>query len=190
MKKIILALCLTSLFISCGDKSTKTDIIEEEKDIKEVIKDEYEKEKLRLEKEKEDLLNKKEELKNEISEEIKAIDEGIIFKSFRGSQEQLQLELILFSQWTDLIQKGAHIDDKEINDLTKKFKAKVEKVQQKEFPILRKEYTKLAKDLMWEHNIDVAVSGSNNTIITFTGAMFADNKSNKDTQTTKIIVLL
>ncbi|EHO13838.1 hypothetical protein [Myroides odoratimimus] len=184
MKQYITLFLSTMLLLSCGGKSSETEIIEEKKDLKEVIQDEYEKEKLRLEKEKEDLINKKEDLKKEINEEIRAIDEGKVFNSFRGSQTNLQLELILFSQWTDLIKKGAAIDDKEVNDLTKKLKVKVEKVQQKEFPILRKEYAKIAKDLMWEHNVDVVLSGSNNTTLTFVGAIFANNKNIKDTQNT------
>lgn len=191
MKRILLTVLFTSyLLTSCGGKSTEPIVIEEEKDLKETIQDEYEKEKLRLQNEREELLQKKEDLKIEINEEIKAIDNGEVFNSFRGSQTNLQLELILFSQWTDLIKKGIHIDDVEINNLAKKFKTKVEKAQQKEFPILRKEYAKLAKDLMWEHNIDVTISGNNNTVLTFTGATFANNMNIKETQNTINKVML
>lgn len=111
-------------------------------------------------------------------EDIKAVD----FSKFRGSSANLQLELNLFNEWRKLIEEVENTSNnstEETKNLVQKLKNTVQNIQTKEFPILRKEYIKEAKKIMWEHDIDVHGSSSNNTI-NFTGGIFAANKNIKE----------
>ena len=67
-------------------------------------------------------------------------------------------------------------------ELSNQLRRKVVAVQKKEFPKLRKEYGKVAGDLLWESDIEVAVGGAGNRYITFTGGVFAANKNKADFQ--------
>jgi hypothetical protein len=125
------------------------------------------------------LLKKKDQLKAE----IKSIDEGVKFDIYRGSIEDLQLEIVLFGTWANIIKEGEESDDKEVKSLAKKLKSKVARIQAKEFPKLRKEYASIVANKMWENNITVKSSGTGNNKINFTGGVFASNKNIKDFQT-------
>lgn len=113
-------------------------------------------------------------------EDIKNVE----FNKFRGSLADLQLELILFNEWRKIIEESDKMSQKgteESRQLAEKLKKTVQNIQSKEFPILRKEYVKEAKKIMWEHDIDVSGS-SNNRTINFTGGIFAANKNIKEFQ--------
>lgn len=182
IKYLLTLFTLSILFSSCGEKKEKENNIENKiEDVQEniVLSEEEKKEKLLEEKK-----QKEDELISSIQDELKAIEDKNLFNTFRGTQTNLQLELILFDQWAKLIRKSSGSDKKETADLSSKFKKRVESAQSKEFPILRKEYGKLAKELLWEHDIDVSVTGTNNTILNLSGGLFAANKNIKDTQTT------
>lgn len=55
-------------------------------------------------------------------------------------------------------------------------------LQQKTLPGLRLAFRKRSGELLWEHDVAVSVSGTGNTAITFTAAMFAANANIKAVQ--------
>lgn len=126
-----------------------------------------------------------EAVKNSLRKEIKSdvFTKGFSSK-YRGAIKSLQMELVVFGAWKLTIENAALHDDPEINKLGKTLRSKVIAFQKKEFPILRKEYAKLAGQVLWEDNIEVVVKGSKNSVLEFTGGMFAANKNIKNTQET------
>lgn len=127
---------------------------------------------------KEEELKQKEQLKRE----LKSIDEGIDFSSYRETVESLQIEIVLFGSWAKTIADGKGSDDTEINKLANQLNSKVAKLQVREFPILRKEYAKIVAEKMWENDIDVNSSSKGNRYINFSGGIFAANKNKQDFQ--------
>jgi len=113
---------------------------------------------------------------------LKAINDGVDFTSYRGTIESLQIELVLFSTWANIINDGNKSEDPEIQKLVKQLKPKVVRIQAREFPILRKEYAKIVAKKMWENDIDVYSSSKGNRYINFSGGMFAANKNKQDFQ--------
>ncbi|WP_336834396.1 hypothetical protein [Sphingobacterium siyangense] len=66
-----------------------------------------------------------------------------------------------------------------IVSLVKKIKKRLPVYQSKEFPILRKAYANISKNMMWEHDIEVSIMGKNNSKLMLVGAAFATNKNIK-----------
>lgn len=122
--------------------------------------------------------------KEQLIREIKSIDKGVNFKNYRGTVDDLQLELVLFGTWANIIVDGENSTDEEIMNLAKQLKSKVIAIQKREFPILRKNYAKIVAQKMWENDIEVHVSGTGNRYINITGGIFAANKNKKDFQNT------
>jgi hypothetical protein len=56
-------------------------------------------------------------------------------------------------------------------------------------PVLRKQYAKIMRQALWENDIEVEISGKRNTVLTFTGGMFAANRNIRETQQTLSEVL-
>ena len=131
----------------------------------------------KLESEKE-LSNKKEQFERE----LKSINEGIDFSKYRESIESMQIELVLFGTWANLIEEGENSDNPELKSLAKKLKSKVINIQTTEFPKLRKEYAKVVAKKMWENDIKVSANGTGSRYINFTGGIFAANKNKQDFQ--------
>lgn len=126
---------------------------------------------------------KKNQLKEKINREIESINNGVDFSIYRGTVESLQLELVIFRMWAITIQEGQDYEDEEIHKISKELQSKVEKIQKKEFPILRKELAKVYKNNLWEFDIDVYSSGGSKVkYINLTGATFVANKNIKDMQ--------
>jgi len=119
---------------------------------------------------------------DQLKREIKSIDEGINL-SDKNTVEELQMSIVIFASWANLIENSEKSDDNEIIILSKKLKSKVAKVQSKEFPNLRKKYAKIVADKMWENDIEVSTNGTGKKYINFSGAIFAANKNKKDFQT-------
>jgi hypothetical protein len=69
--------------------------------------------------------------------------------------------------------------DAEVLKVAKELKIKLTDIQVKGFPKLRKEYARIMKEALWEHNITVKLSGNKNTKLMFTSALFADNANIK-----------
>lgn len=117
--------------------------------------------------------------KEQLEREIKSINDGVDFSTYRGTVDSLQMELVLFGYWADIIKKGENSDDPEIQKLAKQLKSKVVNLQVREFPRLRKEYADVAAKKMWENDIEVYANGTRNRYINFTGGLFAANKNKK-----------
>ncbi|MCT4616193.1 MAG: hypothetical protein N4A49_15150 [Marinifilaceae bacterium] len=115
--------------------------------------------------------------------EIKSINEGVDFSTYRGAIDVLQMELLLFSAWANIITESEKLEDPKINSLVKQLRLKVARLQTKEFPIMRKEYTKLVGNQLWENDIDVSANGTGRKYINFSGRIFAANKNKKNFQT-------
>lgn len=120
--------------------------------------------------------------KEQLEREIKSINDGVDFSTYRGTVDALQMELVLFGTWADIIEKGETSDDPEIQKLAKQLKPKVVNLQVREFPRLRKEYADVVAKKMWENDIEVYANGTGNRYINFTGGLFAANKNKKDFQ--------
>ncbi|MDN5214962.1 hypothetical protein QQ020_22975 [Fulvivirgaceae bacterium BMA12] len=126
--------------------------------------------------EEEEKLKQREQLEREIA----SIDHGVDFSTYRGSVQSLQIELVLFGSWADIITKSENSKDLEIQSLAKQLRLKVMRLQIREFPKLRNEYVKVVNQKMWENDIDVYASGTGNRYINFSGGIFAANKNKKD----------
>src|SRR5690606_23107151 len=86
-------------------------------------------------------------LKSQMERELESFREG--FKSDIRSEsiQALQFKLILFGAWALMIKEGEKSNNSEINHLTKRLRDLVEKKQEKELPLFRKEYARLASQL-------------------------------------------
>ena len=130
-----------------------------------------------IKKEREDLLS----LRKTLDNEIKSIDKGIDFSKYRGSGDKLKYELLLFKIWSSFIEDGLNSEDDTTKTLANKLKGKVVKLQVKQLPIMRKEFVRITKKVLWEHDIDVYSKGSNRYIYLVNRA-FASNGNIKEFQ--------
>lgn len=130
-------------------------------------------------------LSKAESLKGSLLRELKS---DVFTKGFsanyRHDVKALQMELVVFAGWREIIDDAESFGDPEIKKLSKTLKDKVIALQRKEFPMLRKEYVKLAGEVLWEDDIEVKIKGNRYSIIEFVGGMFAANRNIKATQET------
>lgn len=139
--------------------------------------------------EKEKLIAQQEEAELQINQqreqlkrEISSLTKGVDFTGYRESIDLIQIEIVLFGTWSKIIIESESSENLEIKSLSRELKILVEKTQKKEFPKLRKEYTKVVSKLMWEENITVTDGGLKHRYINFTGGLFADNKNKKEFQ--------
>jgi hypothetical protein len=119
----------------------------------------------------------------QLEREIKSVNKGVDFTTYRGTVDALQMELVLFGTWANIITDGLKSDDAKIKKLATQLKTKVIRMQTKEFPILRKEYGKIVANKMWENDIEVTTNGTGRRYINFSGGVFAANKNKKEFQT-------
>ncbi len=124
-----------------------------------------------------------EEQKEQLKRELKSINEGIEFAKGKNI-EALQMDLVLFASWAKIIEEAKNSDNLEIQNLGKKLSYKVSNIQTKEFPNLRKKYSKFLANKMWENDIYISASGTGKRYINLTGGIFAANKNKKDFQET------
>ncbi len=92
------------------------------------------------------------------------------------------IQVAAFYASARLADSAIHHPDAGIKKLGKGLKDQIAKVQANEFPIMRKAYRKLLHDKLWVNNVETEISGSTNSIITFTGGTFANNKNKQDAQ--------
>jgi hypothetical protein len=122
-------------------------------------------------------------LKTKISNSIKSIEGGDdLTENEMSSATEFQIAVAMFQSFATTIKEGKESNDKEIAKLTNDLEKKVIASQQKNFPKLRLAYYKFIKNTLWEHDVEVSLSGNGNTNIKFTGAYFAANKNIKTTQ--------
>jgi uncharacterized membrane protein YfhO len=128
---------------------------------------------------------KKEEIlkqKEKIERELKSIDDGIEFADGK-SIEELQMDIVLFASWANIIKESEETQDTEIKKLGENLKSKVSKIQIKEFPNLRNQYAKIVAKKMWENDIEVSANGTGKKYVNFSGGVFAANKNKQEFQT-------
>jgi hypothetical protein len=130
-----------------------------------------------------------EELNQQLKREIESLNKPFDNSTYDGTVDALQLELVLFGVWANIIKEGEASTLEDNVKLAKELKNKVIKIQSKEFPLLRKKYGVLLADKMWEHDIIIKTTGSTNGILELTGGTFAANKNIKEFQTTLSEVL-
>lgn len=123
-----------------------------------------------------------------IKKEINSIDKFDNTK-YRGTPENLALEVVLFKAWAIEIQEAKNNDNQEVKNIGQQLESKVKQLQIKEFPIMRKEYGDLIGKKLWEHDIEVNVGGQSYNTIEFIGGIFAANKNIKETHVTLIEML-
>jgi hypothetical protein len=99
---------------------------------------------------------------------------------YRNGMGDLRLELNYFRTHWEQINKANESQDSTALFYAKKAKAKIEKIQEKEFPIMRKQYAKHMNTSMWEHDIKVITRGAGSRTIRHIGGFFAANKNVKD----------
>ena len=119
-------------------------------------------------------------LETKISKEISEVDnfDGSNFRTI----ENIKVELALFQSWSNLIEECASSKDPDLIELSKSFKAKVQRLQVNEFPKMRMRFSKVLKEELWSDNIDVSIGGTANTTLTFTGGVFANNANKQEYQ--------
>ncbi len=132
---------------------------------------------------KKELEEKRQQTIEQLEREIKSINKGVDFSTYRGTIDALQMELILFGTWANIITENEKSEDSKIKSLVKQLRTKVVRLQAKEFPIMRKEYAKVVANKLWENDIEVYANGTGRKYINFTGGIFAANKNKKDFQT-------
>lgn len=123
-----------------------------------------------------------------IKKEINLIDKFDNTK-YRGTPENLALEVGLFKAWAVVIRDAKNSENQEVKNVGQQLENKVKQLQVKEFPLMRKEYSDLIGKTLWEHDIDVNVSGQSYSTIEFIGGMFAANKNIKETHATLMEML-
>lgn len=117
-----------------------------------------------------------------IEAEIRSIKNYDINNIYKGTLFALKAELYYFSgHWNDL-NNYEEYQNKETEKYIKIYRNELKKLQKKQFPKIRKQYTQIIKDKFWVENIYVTSSGPNVTYLNFTGSIFADNKNIKTFQ--------
>ena len=120
--------------------------------------------------------------KEQLEREIASIKKGVDFSTYRGSVDALQLELVLFGTWANLIEESEKYEDDEIKKLTTDLRNRVIRLQRTEFPKMRENYAKVVGEKLWRNDIKVRANGTGKTYINFTGGMFAANANKEDFQ--------
>ncbi|KAF2517192.1 hypothetical protein [Flavobacterium foetidum] len=120
----------------------------------------------------------------QLKRELASIEKGVDFSTYRNTVEAAQMELVLFAAWAKTINEALVSENSEVQALGKELEKKVKNIQIREFPILRKAYTKAIYQKLWKENIETEILGKKNKTIQFTGGYFADNGNKAQTQET------
>lgn len=94
---------------------------------------------------------------------------------YKDSMENINKELAFFSNAANLINQANSSDDKEINNLGKQLNGKLQQVQIKEFPLLRKAYESIKDNNILGENTNIVISGNGNRTVTFINSLFSDH---------------
>ena len=123
-------------------------------------------------------------LKARIDEEYGKIQAQLKYGNNWTTIEQLTNQLFNFNQWNNYINEGKSSSVDSVKKAATKLEKLLVEFQKKEFPNLRKTYCSIAKEKLWEENVDVKHLGSPYTTIELSGGYFASNKNIKTTQET------
>jgi hypothetical protein len=124
-----------------------------------------------------------------IRDELTILENGIDYSQYRGSLSSIKKEIKLFNKWSKIIEDNQTDSSKEVKKILVKFKNKVISNQVKEFPILRKEFSKVIGSIGLNDDIEVISFGPKNTNIKFIGSYYA-LKSNISLNHSKISSVL
>lgn len=119
---------------------------------------------------------------NNLKFEINEIKRGIDYSQYRGSYVDLNTEINRFIRWHELYSDNLNSSDSEIKSLAKTLQKLSSQVQSKEFPLIRKEYARIANNKLWENDMYAKCSGSGNVFFNISGGVFAANKNIQDFQ--------
>lgn len=128
-------------------------------------------------------------LESRLKKEIESIKDGVDFSTYRGEIVNLQLAIVMFTVWGDIVREGLNSTNPQDVKLANELKKLVVNTQEKELPNLRKNYVEVAKKKLWENNIEVSGGGKGNTTINLTGGSFFNNKNKSDVQGTLSSIL-
>ncbi len=123
-------------------------------------------------------------LKSRIDEEYDKIKIQIKYGNTWTTIEHLTNQLSNFNQWYNYVNDGKNSSVDSVKKSAAKLETSLVEFQKKEFANLRKTYCKIAKEKLWEENVDVKSIGSSYSTIEFSGVYFASNKNIKKTQET------
>lgn len=115
--------------------------------------------------------------KEQVNREITSIEKGIDFSKYRGSMEMIQAELLLFGTWAALITESEKSENQDLKKQAARLKRRVVRLQIKEFPKMRKEYSAILAKKMWVEDIIISARGTGYKYLNITGAAFAANKN-------------
>ncbi len=134
---------------------------------------------------KEPVKDPEQELKEQLEREIKSLS-GKKFdgSSYRESIQSIQMEVVLFNVWVDIIERANNSTNEENKKLGKQLETKVKSIQISEFPQMRKAYKNAIMDKLWLENIETNIKGTGNSTLELTGGLFASNKAKQQTTET------
>ena len=88
----------------------------------------------------------------------------------------LQVQSVVFSTYANDVIEGEKSISTEDNRLALELRKKLVAKQVSEYPKIRQAYAEIARKALWQEDIDVNLSGPNDTTLTLVGAVFASNK--------------
>ncbi len=94
--------------------------------------------------------------------------------------KELALTIGLLQPSKALVKAAEKSEDVSVKKALNKYREASSKAQVKNFPKIREKQKEILRNIMWEHDIEVSISGKKKEILTFTGVMFAKNKNIKE----------
>lgn len=107
-------------------------------------------------------------------EELKSVNTD----KYKGSVDSIMKGLDFIERVAKFASSAEIQESDSVKKIAADFKNRMIAFQSKEFPELRKSYATVASNMLWEENVSVSIN-ADYTIITFTGGMFANNKTIK-----------
>lgn len=101
---------------------------------------------------------------------------------YRGSIDEIIIEVALFLTWADVAHKGKNHSNKEIQSTSKSIEYNLKQLQLREFPKIRKAYASIVRGKLWVEDIDVNLKGNRYTTLEFVGGIFVTNKNKQEFQ--------
>jgi hypothetical protein len=87
-----------------------------------------------------------------------------------------------FNEWVEVLKRCEKSDDTELLKESKLLRKKIQSIQVKYFPVMRKNYVDFARTTLFENNIEVSSSGKGSSTILLVGGYFANNKNISELQ--------
>lgn len=100
---------------------------------------------------------------------------------YRETIVGIELEADMFNLFAKSVKEAKNSNNIEIQNLGKELEPKLQKLQAREFPKMRKKYKELAEKELWINDIDVNIKGNSNNIIEFLHYSFVTNKNIAET---------